>query len=146
MRVNLDNVPNEGLRIEERGRRMNSKLKDQTNKAKLAMLLRQSWNYKLNLGVSLAGLSWPLLIGGQVSRYWSGSIQIYHVMAVYIIFPYSNTTYIGFYLGPILLWALTQINPRGTNAMGTRRRTHVTQNAHQGHICADCLLGFSMRT
>jgi hypothetical protein len=30
----------------------------------------------LNLDVSLAGLSWPLFIGGQVSRIQSGSIQI----------------------------------------------------------------------
>jgi hypothetical protein len=30
----------------------------------------------LNLNLSLAGLSWPLYIGGQVSRIWSGSIQI----------------------------------------------------------------------
>jgi hypothetical protein len=30
----------------------------------------------LNLDVPVAGLSWPLFIGGQVSRIWSGSIQI----------------------------------------------------------------------
>jgi hypothetical protein len=35
MRVNLDNVLDEGLRIGGRGRRMNSKVKDQTNKDKL---------------------------------------------------------------------------------------------------------------
>jgi hypothetical protein len=29
-----------------------------------------------DIGVSLAGLSWPLFIGGHVSRIWSGSIQI----------------------------------------------------------------------
>jgi hypothetical protein len=33
--VVLDNVLDEGLRIGRRGRRMNSKVKDQTNKAKL---------------------------------------------------------------------------------------------------------------
>jgi hypothetical protein len=42
MRVNLNNVLDEGLRIGGRGRRINSKVKDQTNKAKLVMLLRQS--------------------------------------------------------------------------------------------------------
>jgi hypothetical protein len=45
-----------------------------------------------------------------------GSMQIRHVMAVYILFHYSNTTYVGSYLGPISIWALTQIYPRGTNA------------------------------
>jgi hypothetical protein len=35
MRVNLDNVLDEGLRIGGRERRMNSKVKDQTNKTKL---------------------------------------------------------------------------------------------------------------
>jgi hypothetical protein len=34
-RVNLGNVLDEGLRIGRRGRQMNSKIKDQTNKAKL---------------------------------------------------------------------------------------------------------------
>jgi hypothetical protein len=34
-RINLGNVLDEGLRIGGRGRRMNSKVKDQTNKAKL---------------------------------------------------------------------------------------------------------------
>jgi hypothetical protein len=37
----------------------------------------------LNLNLSLAGLSWPLYIGGQVSRIQSGSIQI--TMFVYDI-------------------------------------------------------------
>jgi hypothetical protein len=34
-RVDLSNLLDEGLRIGGRGRRMNSKVKDQTNKAKL---------------------------------------------------------------------------------------------------------------
>jgi hypothetical protein len=34
-RVNLGNALDEGLRIGERGRQMNSKIKDQTNKVKL---------------------------------------------------------------------------------------------------------------
>jgi hypothetical protein len=40
-RINTANVLDEGLRIGERGRRMNSKVKDQANKAKLVILLRQ---------------------------------------------------------------------------------------------------------
>jgi hypothetical protein len=42
MRVNLDNVLDEGLRIGGIQHQMNSKVKDQTNKEKLVMLLRQS--------------------------------------------------------------------------------------------------------
>jgi hypothetical protein len=38
MRVNLDNFQDEGLRIEEKGRRMNSKVKGQTNKANLMFI------------------------------------------------------------------------------------------------------------
>jgi hypothetical protein len=66
----------------------------------------------LNLDVSLADLSWPLFIGGQVSRFQSGPIQIHHIMVVYILFPYSNTTNVSSYLRPIFIWALTQIYPR----------------------------------
>jgi hypothetical protein len=62
-RVKLGNVLDEGLRIVGRGHRMNSKVKDQTNKAKLVMLLRQSWNYKPNLDIPLAGISRPLFMG-----------------------------------------------------------------------------------
>jgi hypothetical protein len=40
--VNLGNVLDEGLRIGGRGHQMNSKVKTQTNKAKLVVLLRQS--------------------------------------------------------------------------------------------------------
>jgi hypothetical protein len=36
-------------------------------------------DYKLNLDVSLAGISWTLFIGGQVLRIWSGLIQISHI-------------------------------------------------------------------
>jgi hypothetical protein len=53
---------------------MNSKVKIQTNKANLDVCLRQSLIFWLNLDVSLASLSWPLFIGGQVSRNRSGSI------------------------------------------------------------------------
>jgi hypothetical protein len=58
---------------------MNSKVNIQTNKAKLGVCLRQSSILRLNLDVSLAGLSWPLFIGGYVSRNRSGSIQTCHI-------------------------------------------------------------------
>jgi hypothetical protein len=73
----------------------------------------------------LAKLSWPLFIDGQVSRKWLGSIQIHSVTTVYIMFPYSNTTYVGSYPRPIFLWALTRIYLRGTNAKVPRSRTLV---------------------
>jgi hypothetical protein len=40
MRVNLNNVLDERLRIGGRGRQMNSKVRDQTNKAKLVMFTK----------------------------------------------------------------------------------------------------------
>jgi hypothetical protein len=43
MRVSSTNVLDEGLRIGGRGRQMNSKVKTQTNKAKLGTCLRISW-------------------------------------------------------------------------------------------------------
>jgi hypothetical protein len=51
-------------------------------------------------------------------------------MAVYTIFPYSNTTYIHSYFGPLSLWDLTRMYPRGTNAMGPGRRTLVTGSSY----------------
>jgi hypothetical protein len=45
----------------------------------------------LSLNLSLAGLSWPLYIGGQVLRIWSGSIQI--TIFVYDIISYFDYTY-----------------------------------------------------
>jgi uncharacterized YccA/Bax inhibitor family protein len=46
----------------------------------------------LNLNLSLAGLSWPLYIGGQVSRIQSGgSIQI--IVSVYDIISYFDYVY-----------------------------------------------------
>jgi hypothetical protein len=41
-KVNLDNVLDEGIKIGGRGHQMNSKVKYQTNRAKLVVLLRQS--------------------------------------------------------------------------------------------------------
>jgi hypothetical protein len=53
----------------------------------------------LNLNLSLAGLSWPLYIGGQVSRIQSGSIQI--TASVYDINSYFDYVYDWAYLnGP----------------------------------------------
>jgi hypothetical protein len=48
-------------------------------------------NNWLHLNLSLAGLSWPLYIGGQVSRIWLGSIQI--TMFEYNIISYFNYNY-----------------------------------------------------
>jgi hypothetical protein len=45
----------------------------------------------LNLSMSLAGLSWPLYIGGQVSRIRSGLIQI--TVPVYDIISYFDYDY-----------------------------------------------------
>jgi hypothetical protein len=50
----------------------------------------------LNLNLSLAGLSWPIYIGGQVSRIRSGSIQI--TMSVYDINSYFDYAYDWAYL------------------------------------------------
>jgi hypothetical protein len=53
----------------------------------------------LNLNLSLAGLSWPLYIGDQVSRIRSGSIQI--TVSVYDINLYFDYVYDWAYLnGP----------------------------------------------
>jgi hypothetical protein len=45
----------------------------------------------LNLNLSLAGLSWPLYIGGQVSRILSGLIQI--IVSVYDIISFFDYIY-----------------------------------------------------
>jgi hypothetical protein len=45
----------------------------------------------LNLNLSLAGLSWPPYIGGQISRNRSGSIQI--IVSVYDIISYFDYDY-----------------------------------------------------
>jgi hypothetical protein len=46
----------------------------------------------LNLNLSLAGLSWPLYIGGQVSRIRLGSIQF--TVHVYNIISYFDYIYV----------------------------------------------------
>jgi hypothetical protein len=45
----------------------------------------------LNLNLSLASLSWPIYIGGQVSWIRSGSIQI--IMSIYDINSYFDYIY-----------------------------------------------------
>jgi hypothetical protein len=72
-RVNSANVLDEGLRM---GERTSDELegKDSHKQEGIQCLLRQSVDYKLDLDVSLAGLSWPLFIGGQVLKIRSGSI------------------------------------------------------------------------
>jgi hypothetical protein len=45
----------------------------------------------LNLNLSLAGLSWPLYIGGQILRIWSGSVRI--TIYVYDINSYFDYVY-----------------------------------------------------
>jgi hypothetical protein len=55
---------------------MNSKVQDSGEQGGTRCLLRQKVDYKLDLNLSLSGLSWPLFIGGQVSRSRSGLIQI----------------------------------------------------------------------
>jgi hypothetical protein len=53
----------------------------------------------INLNLSLVGLSWPLYIGGQLSRTRSGSIKI--TMSIYDINSYFNYAYDWAYLnGP----------------------------------------------
>jgi hypothetical protein len=74
------------LGLGEIGRRMNSKVGSVKQGevlyvSRISMVL--NW---LNLNLSLAGLSWPLYIGGQVSRVRSGSIQI--IVFTYDIFSY----------------------------------------------------------
>jgi hypothetical protein len=70
--------------------------------------------------VSLAGLSWPLLIGGQVPRNRSGSIQIslHHI-------DYNTSLYRLVYS-----WAAIRIGLRGTNIVGLGSHTLVRRRAN----------------
>jgi hypothetical protein len=65
-------------------------------------------DYKLNLNVSLAGLSWPLYDVLQCSFY----IRL--------------KLYFGLYHGPMLLWASTRIDLTGTNIVGLGSHTLVS--------------------
>jgi hypothetical protein len=63
---------------------MNSKVKiSQTRRGLVCIENKHGW---LNLNLSLASLSWPLYIGGQVSMVRSGLIQV--TMFVYDIISY----------------------------------------------------------
>jgi hypothetical protein len=87
-RVNSTNVQDEGLRIGGIGRRMNSKVKiSQTRRvSRINMVVNLA-----TLNQSLTGLSWPLYIGGQVSRNRSGLIHI--TMSVYDMDSYFDYEY-----------------------------------------------------
>jgi hypothetical protein len=82
-------------------------------------------DYKLNLDVSLADLSWPLFIGGQVSRLRSGSIQITYV-GLHYDFDFQLQLHFGLYLGPIFLWAFTRTDHRGANTTSLGSHTLVS--------------------
>jgi hypothetical protein len=61
------------------GKRVSDELeaKDSDKQGKTLMRVENKLvDNQLNLNLTLAGLSWPLYIGGQVSRIRSGSIQI----------------------------------------------------------------------
>jgi hypothetical protein len=73
MRANSTNVLNEVLRIGEIWRQMNSKVKS----VKQGVYREYTWwSTRLTFNLSLTGLSWPLYIGGQVSRNRRGPIHI----------------------------------------------------------------------
>jgi hypothetical protein len=80
----------------------------------------------LNLNLSLAGLSWPLYIGGQVSRIWSGSIQI--TLSVYDIISYFDYIYAWAYLTGL----------RGTKITGFISYTLVREG---GAARVSCIIG-----
>jgi hypothetical protein len=98
-RVNSANVLDEGLRIG--GKRASDELegkdsdKQRRNLMRVENKLVDNW---LDLNMSLASLSWPLYIGGQVSRNHSGSMQI--TMFVYDTISYFDYNYIWAYFLP----------------------------------------------
>jgi hypothetical protein len=63
-RINSANVLYEGLRIGGRGRRMNSKLKIIQTIRGLVCVDNKRGIQLAHLNLSLAGLYWPLYIGG----------------------------------------------------------------------------------
>jgi hypothetical protein len=79
---------------------MNSNVKDLVEQGGTRCLLRENVDYKLDLNLSLADLSSPLFIGGQVSRNWSGLIQIslYKTdcnTTLYFDYDYASTFILG---------------------------------------------------
>jgi hypothetical protein len=73
MRVNSTNVLDEGLRIREIGRQMNSKVKSVKQGIIESKHGCRTW---LAFNLSFTIPSWPLYIGGQVSRIGRDPIQI----------------------------------------------------------------------
>jgi hypothetical protein len=71
--LNSTNVLDEGLRIGETGRRMNSKVNSVKQGGYESKRGCRTW---LDFNLSLTVLSWPLYIGGQVSRIGWDPIQI----------------------------------------------------------------------
>jgi hypothetical protein len=73
----------------------------------------------LNLNLSLAGLCWPLYVGGLVSRI-RGSIQITMYMISTRIFTMST-------FEPNSYYTITRTDPRGTKIMGFSSYTLVSR-------------------
>jgi hypothetical protein len=96
-RVNSANVLDEGLRIRGSGSQINSKVEiRQTRRDLTCIENKPSTQLAQSQSVPLAGLSWPLYIGGQVSRHRSGSMQI--TMFVYDVISYFDYIYALNYL------------------------------------------------
>jgi hypothetical protein len=114
MRVNSKNVLDEGLRIGGRGRQMNSKVKIRQTRRGLTCVENKSGT-QLAQSQSVPGQPLlPLYIGGQVSRIWSGSIQI--TMSIYEVISYIEYIYTWAYL----------TGPRGTKIMSLNSYTLVS--------------------
>jgi hypothetical protein len=102
---------------------MNSKVKDSGEQGEIRWLLRQNVDYKLGLNLSLAGLSWPLFIGGQVPRNRSGEYKLvlykmYYNTISYFDYDYALIFILGFSFhrllpeqtsGILMPWALVFI-------------------------------------
>jgi hypothetical protein len=85
-------------------------------------------NNWLNLNLSLAGLSWPLYIGGQVSKIRSGLIQI---TCLYTISSHILTITM---IGHNSHWTITRTGPRGTKIMGLNSYTLVSSSRDSTRI------------
>jgi hypothetical protein len=81
------------------GKRASDELEGKISQTRRVSIISVVLNW-FNLNLSLAGLSWPLYIGGQVSMIRSGLIQI--TVSVYDINTYFNYVYDWAYLnGPL---------------------------------------------
>jgi hypothetical protein len=74
----------------------------------------------LNLNLSLAGLSWPLYIGSQVSMIRSGSIKL---QCLYMISSRISTIAM---IGHNSHWTITRTGCKGTKIMGLSSYTLVS--------------------